>query len=64
MAEPKRSILATIVGWLIVAVLGWWLLGVVLGTLRWVIRSILVVALLLGLLWLYLSLKVPSDDDE
>ena len=63
VGERSRSALATIVGWVIVAILAWWLLGFIVGTLRWVIRTVLFVAVVLGLLWLYLSLKAPDDDD-
>jgi len=54
--------LATLLGWIIVLVIGWWLLGFVIGTLRWIIRSVLVVGLLVLLVVAYVSLKAPPDE--
>jgi hypothetical protein len=64
MAESStpRSALATIVGWLIVAVIGWFVLSSVLGAVFWVARGFLWVLILGGLVWAYLALKAPSDD--
>jgi hypothetical protein len=64
MAESStpRSTLATIVGWLIVAVIGWFVLSSALGAVFWVARSLLWVLILGGLLWAYLTLKAPRDD--
>ena len=53
--------LATVVGWAIVAVVAWWLLGAVLGTVLWVVRSLVWVVILGGLIWAYLALKAPDD---
>lgn len=60
-AQRGKSMLATVVGWIIVLVIGWWLLGFVIGTLRWIIRSVLVVGLLILLVVAYFSLKDPPD---
>lgn len=59
--ERPRNVLATIVGWILVAAVIWFLLRFVLGTVFWIVRSLLVVAVILGLLWLYLALKSPPD---
>jgi hypothetical protein len=64
MATPDtpRSALASLVGWAIVAVVAWWLLGAVLGTVLWVVRSLVWVVIVGGLIWAYLALKAPSDE--
>jgi hypothetical protein len=61
LPDRSRSFLATIVGWVIVAVIVWLALGFLLGALRVLVRGVLFVALLVGLLWAYLALKAPSD---
>jgi hypothetical protein len=57
----KRG-LATMIGWLIVALIAWWLLGFILGTLAFILRSFLWIVILVGLLWAYLALKAPDDE--
>ncbi len=57
LVERSRALLATVVGWVLAAVVVWVLARLVLGTVFWILRAVLVVALLLGLLWLYLALK-------
>ncbi|MDO8363512.1 MAG: hypothetical protein Q7V88_11495 [Actinomycetota bacterium] len=54
-----KSSLATVVGWLIVVLLVFWAFGFILGTLRWLIRSLLMFLILGGLLVAYLALKDP-----
>ena len=65
MAPPPiqrgKSMLATVIGWIIVAVIAWWLLGFVIGTLRWVIRSVLILGALILLVGVYFNLKAPPD---
>jgi hypothetical protein len=56
-----RSFLATIVGYVLVALIAWVVLGWVLGTFFWLIRTIIIVVLIGGLLMLYVSLKTPKD---
>jgi hypothetical protein len=60
--DTPRSALASLVGWAIVAVVAWWLLGAVLGTVLWVVRSLVWVVIVGGLIWAYLALKAPSDE--
>lgn len=62
VVDRSRSALAAVVGWVVLAVIVWVLLRFVLGTVFWILRTVLVVALILGLLWLYLTLKSPPDD--
>ena len=57
-----RNTAATVIGWIIVAILAWWLLGFVLGTLAFLLRSFLWIVVLVGLLWGYVALKSPPVD--
>ena len=56
-----RSAAATAVGWLIVLIVGWIVLRIVVGTLGWAFRGILVLVALLFLLNLYFRLKARDD---
>lgn len=60
-ADKARSLLATVVGYVLVALVAFWLLGAVIGTLRFVIRAVLTLVLLGALLALYLKLKTPRS---
>jgi hypothetical protein len=51
-----------VVGYVLVALVAFWLLGSLIGTLRFVIRAVLTLLLLGGLLALYLKLKAPRGD--
>jgi hypothetical protein len=66
MAEaPRRtssSLLASIVGWVLVAVLAYWALGALVGTVRFLFKFLLWIAIIVGLLFLYLKLKFGDDD--
>ena len=59
MAPRPRatSLLATIVGWVIVALVVWWLFGALIGTLRWVVRAVVFAAVLIALVSVYVRLK-------
>ena len=58
MAESRtRSYLASVVGWVFVIVLAVVMFRFVLGTLFWLVRTVLIVAVLAALLTLYLKLK-------
>jgi len=59
VADRSRSALATVVGWVLVAVVVWFVLRIALGALFWVARGIVMVLLVAGLLWAYLALKDP-----
>jgi uncharacterized membrane protein YdjX (TVP38/TMEM64 family) len=56
----SRSVLATIVGYLIAVVVALFLFQFVAGTIFWLLRIVVVAAILLGLLTLYLKLKTPD----
>jgi hypothetical protein len=61
MASPQpsrsRSALATVVGYVFVAVLVIVVFNFVIGTIFWLVRTALIVVALLGLLTLYFKLK-------
>ncbi len=52
-----RSILASVVGWLIVAIVVYLFFGWIVGTLFWLLRMLVVLVLLGGLFALYLRLR-------
>ncbi len=62
LRTSSRSALATVIGWLLVLVVGWVLLRIVIGTVFWMLRGVVLVAVLVGLLLLYLTLKAPDDE--
>ncbi len=56
-----RSVLATLVGYVIVAIVVLFLFHFIIGTILWLFRTLVIVAVLLGLLTIYLKLKSPPD---
>lgn len=63
MADSRngaRSILATIVGYAIVALVVIWLLNFVAGTIFWIVRTIVAIVVVLALITLYFKLKTPK----
>ena len=60
--EPSatRSVLATVVGYVLVAVIVVVLFNFIVGTFFWLIRTVLIIVALLGLLTIYLKLKSPD----
>ena len=64
MAERSaRGVATSVVGWLIVIVIAWLLLGSVLGTVRFLLRVGGIVVVIVVLLWIWFRLKAGSDDD-
>jgi uncharacterized membrane protein YeaQ/YmgE (transglycosylase-associated protein family) len=61
MARSQRGALATVVGWVIVALVVYWLLGFVVGTIRFLIRFIVWAIIIGAMVVLYLNLKSPDD---
>jgi hypothetical protein len=59
--RPGKSVTASVVGWVIVGIIAFWLLGAVFSTVFWLLRSAIWIALLGGLIWLYLRLKAGRD---
>ena len=60
MASQPKSLLATIVGWLIVALIVYWLIGIVVGTSVFLVRFVVWIAIIGLLIAAYFTLK--SDD--
>jgi hypothetical protein len=58
-APDLRRVAATVIGWVILAILAWFLLGAVIGTIRWVVRMVVLAAVLVGLIWAYAKLRTP-----
>jgi hypothetical protein len=56
-ADAPRSFAASVVGWLIVAIVVYLFSGWIIGTLFWLGRLLLVIGVLAGLAWLYVKLK-------
>jgi hypothetical protein len=61
MPSRTRSALASAIGWVIVALVVIWLFGIVIGTLRFVLRSVVWIVLIAVLVWAYLSIKEPPE---
>ncbi len=61
--EPSgsRSVLATIVGYILVAIIVLVLFNFVIGTVMWLFRTAAIVVVVLVLLTIYLKLKSPPD---
>ena len=49
------------VGYVLFAVIVWFLFGWLVGTILWVLRTVLIIVVVLGLFTLYLKLKTPKD---
>ena len=56
-SSSGRSVLASIVGWILVALVVWFLFGWILGALRFIVRIIVILVVLGALASLYLRLK-------
>lgn len=59
-STKARSLLATVIGYVIVALVAFWLLGAVIGTVRFVLRAVITLLILGGLLTLWARLKSPG----
>ncbi len=60
VASSGRSVLASVVGWLIVALLAYWFLGIIVGTIAFLVRFVIWIVILGALLAIYLRLKSPD----
>jgi uncharacterized membrane protein YdjX (TVP38/TMEM64 family) len=60
--EPSgaRSVLATIVGYVIVAIVVLVLFHFIIGTILWLFRTLVIIVVILGLITIYLRLKSPD----
>jgi len=54
-----KSALGTVIGWLIVGLLIFWGFGFLIGTLRWLLRSVFMFLVVGGLVVAYFALKDP-----
>lgn len=61
MATKPRSALASVIGWIIVALIAIWLFGMVIGWIRFVLRSIAWFVLIGLLLAAYFALRASDD---
>jgi hypothetical protein len=61
LPDRSRSFLATIIGWVLAAIVLWFALRFILGTVTFVLRGVVLIVVIVGLLWAYLSLKAPDD---
>jgi hypothetical protein len=61
LPDRSRSFLATIIGWVLTAIVVWIALRFVLGTVGFLVRGVLLLVVIVGLLWAYLALKAPND---
>jgi hypothetical protein len=61
MAVKPRSVLASAIGWIIVALIVIWLFGMVIGWIRFVLRSIVWFVLIGLLLAAYFAVRDPDD---
>lgn len=61
MPSPARSALASAIGWLIVAVVVVWSFGLLIGWIRFVLRSIAWIVLIVLLVAVYLAVKEPPE---
>ncbi|NNE11611.1 MAG: hypothetical protein HKN41_05120 [Ilumatobacter sp.] len=61
MASKPRSVLASVIGWVIVALLVIWLFGMVIGWIRFVLRSIVWFVLIALLVGAYLAVREPPE---
>lgn len=61
LPDRSRSVLATIIGWVLTAIIVWFALRFILGTVGFVVRGVVVIVVVVGLLWAYLALKAPDD---
>ena len=59
-----RSVAASVVGWIIVGVILWFLFGSVFATIRFVGRMAAIVIVIAVLLWIYFKLKGDDDDER
>lgn len=56
-----RNVLATVVGWLLVALVVYLFFGWIIGTIFWLVRTLFVLVVLGAIFALYLKLKGDPD---
>jgi hypothetical protein len=61
LPDRSRSLLASVVGWVLAAIVVWFALRFILGTVGFVLRGLVLIVVIVGLVWAYLTLKAPGD---
>ena len=61
LPDRSRSLLASIIGWILAAIVVWLALRFLFGALGFLARGVILTVVLVGLLWAYLALKAPND---
>jgi uncharacterized membrane protein len=61
-SRGARSVLATFVGYVLVAIIAYIAIRTVFGTFFWLIRTLVVVLAIAGLFTLYVTLKGPPEE--
>ena len=61
VAAKARSLLATVVGYVLVALVAFWLFGALLGTIRFIVKAIFTLVVLAVVTSVYLRLKAPPS---
>ncbi len=61
LPDQSRSLLASIIGWVLAAIVVWLALRFVFGALGFLVRGVILILVLVGLLWAYLALKAPNE---
>ena len=62
MASRPRAALASVIGWVIVALLVVWGFGLVIGWIAFVVRSLGILIVIALLVVAYFAVKGPPDD--
>jgi hypothetical protein len=61
MSTKPRNVLASAIGWVIVALIVIWAFGMVIGWISFVIRSMAWLVVIVVLVVAYLTVKAPDD---
>jgi hypothetical protein len=61
MPSQRRAALTSVVGWVIVALVVFWMFGLLIGWIRFVLRSVVWFVLIGLLLAAYLAIREPPD---
>lgn len=61
MANQARQFAASVVGWLIAAIVVVILLRFAFGAIGFLLRSLMIVVVLIGMAWIYFKLKSDPD---
>ena len=62
MASRPRAALASVIGWVIVVLIAIWAFGLLIGWIRFLLRSFLWLVLIVVLLVAYFAVKGPPEE--